>query len=299
MASTPELPAYDEDEAVERWASVLFNPPRANLERALGVPDPPDRAPKGLTVGAWRAWREAQAIELAREHWENLVTRGLVPPECLEDPHRRFVGTKPEHRPDRGKTSTTYVQAIFSHPPTVDAAIAIASDMGNALAVEELAREWQRRTASFFPPPYASEYRSTKGILWDVGPAVASPSSWSLPEPYALGASLVARFAPPEANPYAALQLRTTALTALPRSTREWVQHAVLTEKLEGLLVRARELGLPWAAPPFDAPWLARFADYIGVTSPYTTTLEILRRGYALVGFGGTYPGLRVVGLCN
>lgn len=320
--AAPEPPRFDDAEDLNYWSSRLFNPPRAQMERALEVPEAPDRAPPGLTLGAWRAWRESQQEHLAREHWENLYTRGLVDDGWLANEQRFFTGFRAVHDPKRGGSSTTYEATLFAHPATLDAAIALASDMPNVRAVDELVREAWRRQWVFLPPYLREDRELVRGIVWDVCPTPSYPGYLREQGCESLRRALIVAFyggtgwddgfeqLAPESLRRARQMQRSPLWGQLSAEARrgfelrgdtDWLYAAVALSRVHRLFERACELELAYPAldPPAmlersRSPSYERFCDI--AENPFTPQLEIFERGYAFYGFDYLRNMLRVAG---
>lgn len=102
----------------------------------------------------------------AREAWERLSARGLIPDRWVDDEAMRHAAEP--FRQDEDGYGGWRSPPLSPFPPSVEAAVTLASDAAGVAAAEQFGKEWYwRMRRTFKSRPYA-------GSLWRVLP-MASP----------------------------------------------------------------------------------------------------------------------------
>ncbi len=141
-------------------------------------PDPAEEAValRSLGAGFLAPARDAEAAVRAAiggtknraAAWERLSTRGLTPNDWVEHPERRFVVEPMSAQKDRvapGGVRVPIRLATFAHPPSIEGAVTLASDVEGVRKAEAYARELVGRYAALIPlAPWG-------GVLWRVLPS--------------------------------------------------------------------------------------------------------------------------------
>ncbi len=168
-----DLHVLDEDASDHKPVVVelVRNPKVAALKLRVAPrrPNPPTRDARFTSlVGAFLNPSRARLAEVesiaqehrggARELWERLNARGILPDDWVEDPRRKFVR---EPMPKRAYNAEMD-RRLLPCPDTIQGVITMASDVPGVLRAEEAAREWYARWSALDDlPPF-------QGIAWRV-----------------------------------------------------------------------------------------------------------------------------------
>ncbi len=99
------------------------------------------------------------------EVWERLSTRGVLPHRWLDEPARSFLREPFATYGTRGLGNA--VANAMPRPPSVEAAVTMASDVPGVERAEEAVRTWHVRQKQFFDLP------PLRGFVWRVLPVNA------------------------------------------------------------------------------------------------------------------------------